>query len=283
MMKHHFWFLLPLFIGLSGCEKKDRLSADTFQFSINPPTHAVVQGTQHTFTAVSSIGGSPTWSVVPSTTGSLNTSVGTSVVFTGDNYGDAKIYATMEGVTAEAQVSVVSLIAGNASKFDIYTDEGLPSGTNYDSSLFGTLTGFMSEVDLGSEWAPEGVKIQRTNLTVAGSRYWGISLDNSNTKAPINLSAFSSGKLKFAIRLNRALGFGETIDIKIESDSANASVTLGGGHGFTSTNTEWQEISIDLSGFAINFTQVKVPFTILLNSVDVPLPFIVDIDAIRWE
>jgi len=292
-----FLFLL----ALGACEKKDRLTASTFQFSIVPPAKAVVfdplkpqdqQATQ-TFRIATSIGGTPTWTVEHSTVGTLNTTVGPVVVFTPAAFGDTHILATLGGVTTIAQVTAVSSYSpGVTVVFDIYSDKGIPKGTGIDSDLYVSPDNknifTVVEDKSGTEWTPEGVNYQRTTIIASNlSSAWGVDLDFHNHGFRVNKSSFAGKSLKFYLRLHRALNGGESITIKLESQPGDVKSPLplvSGFYGYDSSNTTWQEISIPLSDFGgFDLSSVKVPFAIVLNNSTNPLPLIFDVDGVRWE
>ncbi len=284
-----------LTIFIVGCEKKDRLASSTFDFSITPSAKAVVIGDTQTFQIVSSINSDPTWTISASSVGALSTSIGPTVVFTASDYGDARIYATFNGVTAVAQVTVVASYAPGASGIlDLYSDAGLPTGSDIDSDIFVTPPKtpsiiYLVEKSDGVDWTPEGIRFQRIFGSPGANPTWGITFDDDNSGNTRNLDAsfFDVGKnLKFWVKLHRSLdvGGGESIGIKLESPGDPATVFLSfAGHGFVPTVTDWQEISVPLTtaNFDVDHTKIKVPFTMVLQGLTSPLTL--DVDAVRWE
>jgi|GEM_PF-6682793 len=267
-----------------GCEKKDRLTANTFQFAINPPAAAVVKGQAQTLKAQGvSPGGvaaaDAEWSV-SSTAGALNTQFGPQVILQANTLGDVMVTATWNGMTATSQIAIVTYIP-SASTFDVYTDE-LPTESGLDPDIFVlglTLTTF------SSGYVAQGNEAQRASNTVNGDN-WGVTLDKT-AGAPVttkDLSSFSGGNLKFAVRLvNRTLGGGESLDVRIESAVGGPPgyVPLGAGHGFSGASLEWQEITVPITAFpGVDLSQVEIPFRIQVTTGS-SLTF--DIDAIRWQ
>lgn len=279
--------------GVLGCKKKDRLTNSTFNLGITPPAALVLTTGSLTLTAHGSsngqsIGVSPTWSVSPSTVGSLNVSIGSVVIFTPVALGVATVVANYDGLMATSQIDVVTYIPeNNTTAFNVYTDDGLPSEAGITSDIF--TSGGLSIAELSTGYTPEGVNYQRTT-NAPDDGYWGVTLDDNSLGQNKNLSSYNSGSLKFSLRLvDRTLAGSENIRINIEDLTGPFSVNLisggGGVFGFNRLNMGgWQEISIPVSQFTaggLNTTQVKVPFAIIGETLSSPLTF--DVDAVRWE
>ncbi len=281
--------MILLGLVFPGCNKKDRLTASTFTFGITPPAASVLRSSTLTLSAFgSSAGGSvsvsPSWSVSPSGVGTLNNSIGTTVVFTPVALGTAVVTATYEGLQATAQLDVVTYIPGS-SVFNVYNDDGLPttSGASVSDIFVGT---GVSLAEVTGGYTTEGVEYQRTTGFDTGE-FWGITLDDNNVGADRNLSAYN-GNFKFSLRLvNRTLSSiagGDHLRIELKSTGAAAvAVSLtSGSFGFNRLSSDWQEISIPLSNFTgLNLAQIQNPFAIVAIALNSSLTF--DIDAVRWE
>lgn len=278
----------PFFLLLisSGCKKKERLAASTFSFSITPSASTVVKTDSLTLTARGSsssgaVGVDPTWTVSASSLASLSPSIGQTVVLQPSALGDVVVTATYEGQTATSQIAIVTYIP-SSNTFDVYNDNGLPTGSTILSDIF--VDGGLSLAELSTGYTPEGIKFQRTTDAVGGD--WGVTL----AKAPMtggskDLSAFltPSRTLKFSLRLGRIMTGAETFRIDLADTGATQTYTLVRGTDFSFLSTEWQEISLPLSSKypALNLTVIKVPFAIVPSGIGLPLTF--DVDAIRWE
>jgi hypothetical protein len=267
----------------SSCKKKDRLSSSTFQFSITPTASTVVKTETLTLNARGNGDINPTWTVSSSTLGSVAPEIGNQVVFTPSALGDVVIYATQDGLQANCQVAIVTYKPA-PNTFDVYNDKGLPTGTGINSDIFTSLG--LSIAEISSGYTPEGVKYQRTTNAGSGDN-WGVTLDAATAGLNKDLSAFSTGHLKFALRLARVVDTpgGETIRIEL-TDSAPATFgynLVNGSDGFNRQNLDWQEISISLPvQFAgLDYSHVKVPFAVTLLAMTSSLTF--DVDAVRWE
>jgi len=277
------WMTIVL---LSSCNKKDRLTASNFSFIVSPSALTVVKGDSATFQAKATSGSGsletdPTWTLSGTTSNDLNTQIGSTVILTPSTLGDVVLTATFDGVLATAQVAVVTYIP-SSSDFSVYNDDGLPTG-NVDSDIFVFPASGLDLQELSSGYTPDGIKYQRASNFTSGQA-WGVTLDSLGAGKSKDLSSFSSGNLKFSIRLvNRSVGVSETININIEDIAGPADKeALGSTFGFNRLSLRWQEISIPLSLYgSINLTLVKVPFAVEILSVSSALSF--DIDAVRWE
>lgn len=267
-----------------GCERKDRLGASTFTFVVTPPASSVVLNDTQTFTINSSVSAPAVWSVTPSNVGSLNTNVGSAVIFTGEEYGDATITVVMGGATTISQVTVVSSFSpGGSNQFDVYTDAGLPSGDNYQGDIFKSgINPF--EGDASTGYTIEGEKFQRTE-GVNGNGHWGVTVDKNGVNASVDLLGYTGGNLVFWIRLNRVISAIEDIRVRIEDlggPSPNVDITTFGG--LNKASTDWQEISVSVSNFTgMSLNQVKVPFIIDVFNISAITDLTFDVDAVRWE
>ncbi len=270
---------------LPGCKKKERLTASTFSFSITPPASTVLKTESITLMAKgSSASGSvdvnPTWSVSPTTLGSLNTTIGRSVVFQPTGLGDVVVTGVYDGIAATSQIAIVTY-KPTANTFDIYNDNGLPAGSDVDSDIF--TSGGLSLTELSSGYTPEGSKYEHTTNAITNN-FWGVTVDKLNTGKRKDLSGFSSGALKFSLRLARSLSVTESIRIDIVDSAQTVSYTLSSGSdNYNRLSTDWQEISLSLPArFAtLDSAHVKVPFVIVPTALGAPLTF--DVDAVRWE
>src|SRR5437016_5598522 len=88
--------LMMTAMGVSACRKRDRLSASTYTLEVIPPAAAVVLNSTQAFTARGVSGGgtieaSPVWTISPAGIGTLNTSLGPTVIFTAQKFGDVTI------------------------------------------------------------------------------------------------------------------------------------------------------------------------------------------------
>lgn len=273
--------------ALIGCKKKERLTASTYTFKISPSASTVVKNNTLTLTAkgLSSAGDisvNPTWSCTGACTATdLSTTFGSAITFTASTLGDAVVTAVFDGQTATSQIAVVTYIS-NANTYDVYRDLGLPSGSNVLSDIF--VGGGLSLNELSTGYTPEGTKYERASSVLTGA-FWGVTLDKNNTGLKQDLSTFSGGHLKFALRLvDRIIGAGETLRIDVvDSPGSTASVTLSSTYGFDRTSTDWQEISIPLSLYfpGVDETQIKVPFALVATAI--PSTLTVDVDAVRWD
>lgn len=285
--------LLVLFavvlMGLSGCNKKDRLTTSTFRFGITPPAASVIRTNTLTLSAYGSseagtISVSPTWAVSPTTIGTINNSIGTSVVFTPVSLGTAVVTATFEGTEARAEINVVTYIPGS-SVYNVYNDDGLPSNVPPSTvDIFVDPGVSLAEVAIG--YTPEGVNYQRATGMSTGE-FWGVTFDDANVGASRDLSDYD-GTLKFSLRLvSRTLasiGGGDHLRVELQTNgSAATPVSLtSGSYGFNRLSQDWQEIAIPITDFVgLDTTQIENPFAITAVTLNSSLDF--DIDAIRWE
>lgn len=272
---------MMIFLLVSGCKKKERLTASTFRFAITPPASTLLKTNALTLAASgSSAGGpvevSPTWTVSPASVGTVTPDVGTTVVFQPAALGDAVVSAVYDGMTATAQIAVVSYIP-SATAFNVYSDAGLPSGAGINALLF--TGGGLTLNELSSGYTPEGVRYQHATNSGTNS-FWGISLDAGSVGNNKDLSAYTL--LKFDLRLGRTLSAGEALIVRVEDTAGTFSHTLASGDGdYNRTNLDWQEISIPVSsGFpGLNSAHVTTPF-IIVQPFATLLTF--DVDAIRW-
>lgn len=292
MKRNLFLGLLGLCFGSSlliSCHKRDRLTNSTFTLGITPPAANVLRTGTLTLNAFgrSSSGNvavSPTWEVSPTTVGTLNNSIGTTVVFTPVALGTAVVTATFDGLQTTAEINVVTYIP-SSTVFNVYNDDGLPSISGAsESDIFVDPGVSLSEVTSG--YTPEGVRYQHTT-NMDGGEFWGVTLDKNSVGASRDLSA-TSGTLKFSIRLvNRTMttiAGGDHLRIELKSAGAAAvPIDLADGtYNFNRLSTDWQEISIPITDFAgLNTSQIQNPFAIVAITMTSPLDF--DIDAIRWE
>lgn len=274
--------MVTLLIAAFGCKKKDRLTTPNYLFTITPPAAQVVRANTKTLTAqkISPAGTtsvSPTWTVSDSAVGVLNTYIGPSVQFTANALGDVVVSATLDGEVATTQIAVVAF-APSSSVFEVYVDQGLPSGSDVVSDID---TNLASLQEISTGYTPEGILYQRGVATAPGG-FWGVTLDDNNAGLTRDLSSFTGGTLKLAIRLSRALTGGESVRVNIEDAGTTAIFTIGPAQGFQSSSVAWQEISIPLSNYfsTVDETRIKVPFAVAVL-VSSNLTF--DVDAVRWE
>jgi hypothetical protein len=218
----------------------------------------------------------PTWTITPTSAGSLAPAVGTSVQFTAAQLGDAVISATYDGVVANSQVAIVSYIPTSSSNFfNIYNDQGLPTNATLPKSRVA-----LSIQELTTGYTPEGTKYQHTTDAVNGD-FWGVQL-----AAPMDATSptdFSNGSLKFEIRISRALDTGEGFFVKLQSGGGSKTTVLNSAVGFIRSDAnEWQTVTMPLSGYftgGVTATGVDVPF-LISTTMNNPISF--DIDAVRW-
>ena len=280
-----------MIFGVIGCKKKDRLTTSSVIFSITPPAATVVKGNTQTLSATANAGGgaSPVtaeWAV-SSSDGSLNTSVGSSVVFTGNALGDVTVTATFDGSVATSQIAIVTFMPGSQT-YDVYSDDGFPitNGVAADVETNASANpspGDFALNELSTGYTPEGNNYMRAE-NAAGLSRWSVDLAIGQAGLTTDLSSFST--LRFSIRLERDLGPADFINIEIQDNaSATQAVRSDSWVGFTSTgNVDWQEVSIPASSFfgGVDETQIRVPFRASKEpGVAAALTF--DIDAVRWE
>jgi hypothetical protein len=261
---------------LSACKHKSRLNHSTYSFTVSPTAASVLinQTLTLTATAVSASGPvaiNPTWTIsnTSGTIGSLNTDIGTVVVFSAVGLGDVNVTASFEDVSAVSQIAVEAYIPVS-SAFNIYTDQGIPP----NSTLFASPGATLEQLSVG--YTPEGIYYMRDVGAMTGG-FWGVSI-------PVqNLSTYAGGSLLFSLRLGRALDNTEAIEIDIKDSAGGVSRTSSNSfQSFLNYSTDWQDLSIPLSGAfgSIDPTRVQVPFAVIMTSLDGPLTF--DIDAVRW-
>jgi hypothetical protein len=288
---------MTLVVGLTACNKKDRLASSTYDFSIAPPAATVLKNQTLTLTArgaskQGSVDVLPTWTISPETPATLSSSIGNSVDFSAPSLGDFIITANYNGRETTTRVAVVAFIP-SAQTFDVYDDD-LPAEAGILSNIFvSTNPGVeltLAELDTG--YTPEGLEYLRALSAPEGS-FWGVTLDSGippTAGLSKDLSAYNAGYLKFAIRLTRAFNDAtETIQINLNDSSrldTNPVVfnLVSGQNGFSQLTQDWQEVTIPIStyiGLGLNTTLVDVPFSIAMNDLDSSLTF--DIDAVRWD
>jgi len=296
---HHVRLFALVLIGAAlaaGCKRKDRLTSNDFDFSITPPAAAVVKGQPVTLTA--NTGGSadiqPTWEVTPTTAGTFSPAIGRQVTFTPTLLGDATVLATYDGVQARSQLAVVTYLPVDSSpnRFDVYTDgfftfEPALTGPGFLVFVGPDTTAGVERDEITEEnsgYTPQGLKYFR--LTARNSignnfAFWGVSM--SGTK---NLSSFSFGSLKLALRTNPQIGAIINTRVEINDGVITRGVNLDSTYGFSRLSTDWQEISIPISDFTnqgINLSNIQNPFAIALQSIPSATTLVVDVDAVRWE
>jgi hypothetical protein len=282
--------LLSATFSVVGCRHKKRLTGNDFDLRISPSATTAVKGSTVTLRALAGGGEiNPTWEV--SGVGTLSTNIGQTVEFMASQLGDSTVTATYDGVAATAQIAVVAFVPEDASTFfTVYTDAGLPSGTGIlsDIDVFcgpAACTQTLSEQQSG--YTTEGIKYQQGTAPTSGFSGWDVTLDDDLTGRHKDLSSFSSGRLRFSIRLHRLLAMGE--EVRAEIDDTIGGPGSGGGvnliaSGYMSgQGTDWQDVSVPIAVLAPaqNLALIKVPFAIVLINAASPVTF--DIDAVRWE
>lgn len=277
---------LVLFVG---CRQKDKLANSTATFQITPQAAAVLKGQNVTLQARFVSGNNITsanteWEISPSTSATLSTNIGPVVTVRGDDYGPVDVTASYNGQSATSRVLVVSYLPPTNTSFppsnifDVYSDNGLPSGSTITSDIVSNMGAKLTETS--SEFTPEGKKfLKMTN--VSNNDFMGVTLDKNSTGQYRDLLDFASGQLRFSIRVRRVVGAGEEIRIKLEdSTGGNSTITLTSTHGFDRNYLGWQDVSMPISSFTISKAFVKVPFLVTLTALTSTLSF--DIDAVRW-
>jgi len=276
---------------LFGCKKKDRLTASTFTFGVTPPAAAVLTGGTVTLTAVTNNPADVTWTVSPSTAGSLNTSAGPSVVFTGaSEVGNAVVFATLGDTVARVDIGVVSYIPSpnSSTVFDVYTDNGLPPPP-FDSDIDTNMSTNLRE--LSDSDAPEGFKYLHA-LNASTLNFWDVTLDDGGNTLHKDLTGFTS--LKFFIRLDEPLtvASGEHLKVQVRDNNNRLAESLsnsGDWQGFDPLLVGgWQQVTINRTDFnnvtlATNYTIIEVPFIITPGNLSVLNTLTFDIDAVRWQ
>lgn len=275
-------------LALVSCHKRKRLTESDFDFRISPPASTLVKGSTVTLTAVAgSAEVNPTWSV--SGVGTLSSDIGRQVDFSSDKLGDTTVTAIYDGVATNAQIAVVAFIPTvTSSFFNVYTDAGLPSGTGIlsDIDAFGG-SGPPTLAELSTGYTPEGIRYQQTVSPVDTFTGWAVTLDKNSTGLHEDLSAFSSGRLRFSIRLHRVLTINEEVQVGIDdtlgAPGADGHVALVANSYMSGQSTDWQDVSVPISALqpSQNLTLIKLPFSIVLLNTAAPITF--DIDAVRWE
>lgn len=278
--KAPLFFFLGLISFSMGCKKKDRLSASTFSFSVVPPATSLVKGSSLTLVARGQSNGqtvdtNPDWSLSGAAVTSLNTSVGPSVIFTPTTLGDVVVTATYDGMVATSKIAVVtykpSTSTVESNTYNVYNDHGIPTGA---ALIVGPPT--LDIVERSSGYTPDGNLYQRVTNGAVNS-FWGVSLAPTTA----DLSAFNSGKLRFALRLPSGLNSSSIqIEITDRTGVAFPYVLVDGVYGFDANSTDWQEIAIDRSAFALtlDMQRVRVPFAVVVKTQALTY----DIDAVRW-
>lgn len=282
--------VVGLCLGLLSCNKKNRLTDSTYNFSISPPAATVVKNQSITLTARGtstngSINVNPTWTVSSPTLGNLSTSIGPSVVFQSQNLGDVVVSANFDGLTATSQIAIVTYQPGS-NTFDVYDDD-LPLEAGITADIFAStfpLSIAMPLSESSSGYTPEGLKYQHATSAPEGS-FWGVTLDATDIGQNKSLVAFNGGNLKFALRLGRTVANDETIRIELtDSTPPGIGVNLvSGSNGFNRLGTDWQEITIPIASFGgLDTSAIEVPFAVVMLDLNGgTLTF--DIDAVRWE
>lgn len=273
-----FWGALffPLLL-LPACKKRDRLTVSTYNLVVTPPAAEIVKGQTLSFAAQGVSADdprdvSPTWAVSDASIASINTQVGSAITLTGVTLGDVVLTATHDGVTTSVPVAIVTY-KPNANTFDVYTDV-LPSGNDVSSDIFGTPA---EQLDVG--YTPQGNKYIRA-ASAPNNSFWGITLDKEGTGKRKDLSSFSNGSLKFALRLGRILAANERFRVDITNSAGmTTSVLLDTQHGLMRTTVNWQEISIPLSEFSLSSFLIRVPFAV---SPQTQSSITYDVDGVHW-
>ncbi len=286
-------FLAFFLLALGACEKREKLTVSTFAFRVTPSA-AAVEPNGTVSLAVAGPGAENTvWSVSPTTAGVIAPEIGASVTFTaGANIGQANILATLGDAIARTQIGVVDYVGNpyQATKFDVYTDQGLPPPPLVSDIDVGGLT----IEEISTEFSPEGLKFLRSSATAVGN-FWDVTVDDNASGKFKDLSNFDNGvtptaSIKFFIRLHRAL-MGDQLVVEFKDTTPNTAFRNSNANwtGFNNALVnDWQEVTVLIGNFggvnAVNFAQIEVPFSLrlaILNGANGPLTF--DIDGVRWE
>lgn len=230
-------FLISVFI-LSGCEKRDRLTVPTQTLRISPTAAAVRTGTTKSFSVsvVSPSGEAqdvlPTWSISPASVGTLSPSTGLLSQFTaGQSLGaQGVITVSHEGLTAQAQVTVVPATGDPATAYGIFS-ESLTNGFLFDVAnppnpdgaeliAFNCGQGDTATLSAGTGVGEYSEGLSSLKVAVSIPLNGGVCpgtafLLGSPTPTAQNkdMSAFAGGSLKFDIRAP----LGRNVRIKVES------------------------------------------------------------------
>jgi hypothetical protein len=150
--------------------------------------------------------------------------------------------------------------------FNIYIDSGIPHG----SELYTWQGSGGSFQTIQDQEAPERIAYQKTvSQNWAG---WGVFFHDASGDYTKNLSGYAQGYLKFFVKTPVNL----KVEIREQGPSGPVRTKYISNYGWNGAN-QWQEITIPISAFAANLTQIYSPFMITAQA---SATFYVD-DA-RW-
>ncbi|MDD5006273.1 MAG: glycoside hydrolase family 2 TIM barrel-domain containing protein [Candidatus Omnitrophica bacterium] len=153
--------------------------------------------------------------------------------------------------------------------FNVFNDAGIP----HQSVLWTWQGGAGSFNTISDQEAPERVScIQTISGNWAG---WGIFFDvqDGGQPCPLNFSNYSQGQLRFFVKTPVNL----KVELKETGPNGPVRTRYIANYGWNGLN-EWQEITIPISAFNANLTQIYSPFMI---TAECAATFYVD--YVRWE
>jgi len=189
------------------------------------------------------------------------------------------VKATCEDVTGECSITVSASGGGGGdgggAAYSIYTDDGL--GTDVSApARYGSPSGgdqsVLSEPAGGCSPDPSKCwKYVYTNIAGGWSGWY-----NQFASFPKDMSSYTN--LKFYVK---GASGGENFEIIVEDTSdpgGKKQIT-----NYTTVTTNWQEVSIPLSDFGEDLTNIKNPYNICFSAGVTGGDATVYIDYVRWE
>lgn len=297
-MKKTLVFLLMLsLLPALACGKKNRASSDTLTISVDAATQSVAAGGTLPLRAIcrspksNDVDVSPTWSVTDNL-GTFNPAAGKATTFTaGSTVSTGTIYATYSGIQGALAIAVGGAAPPPPPPPDgtvaFYSDAGLHADAGHEPDIIAWAGpgGYTLEEISGGGAAPDPSKFER-DTSDAPWFGWGITLDKNDNTYTKDMSAFSSGHIKFYIKTSRAFVGTEKVFINVQEANVGGaagpkSPNLSLSAYFDSSNPAWQEVSIPLSAITgVNLSRILNP--ILLGTADMVDPMTIDVDYIRW-
>ncbi|MFC1500929.1 hypothetical protein ACFL58_00570 [Elusimicrobiota bacterium] len=308
-MKKALFLLLSIgivFNFLSCTSKKNRLSVDTLNITIDPGSVIANKGAQVTLKALATSAQStdpdisPTWTIDNINLGTISPATGKTVTFTaGTTLGTSVIYAQYGSIRASVGVTVGDLtpnsvpndmygvfieqmMLSSAHKllFDVYNSSTDVANSNPDGGYAGQFNWAVMSDAYGAGEYSEGSKGLKVVVAASGGgcgwggiyMQFGYQSPSSTNKVPTDMSRFSGGYLKFDLRTTKEVG--------VKIDDLPAADVYATTYGAV-LDDKWHSVSIPLTVFTdIDLNAIEALF-IILSDGDTNFTFYVD--NIRWE
>jgi hypothetical protein len=284
-------FILAALMGLSSCQKRNRLAVSSVIVKATPRTVTLAPGgIQELSATVSSVGSeiniTPEWSVTNSL-GSFSAASGKTVTFTaGSNTGTGTIYATADSVTSSVNLVIAASGGGGggavpsspvAMPFSIYKDNA-SADNHYSPSLWWD---DVPAVDFACADTPTGGGTSMKLTYSAGGVGWGEIAwvepwDNNGTNYSNNGYDLSAAtKLTFWAKADSA---GHQISVQVgDFETATYPDTSKTQSGNITLTTSWAQYTVSLAGK--NLTKIQMGLFLAFWTP----PYIIYIDDVKFE